>query len=44
MTLYAFLVLVRRIPRLRLAISRQYLVPLISGAVLLNWIYLLRHI
>ena len=41
---YAVLVLVRRTPRLRLAIPRQYLVPLISGAVLLNWMYLLRHV
>ncbi len=41
---YALLVLVRRRPRFRLAISRHYLVPLISGAALLNWIYLLRHL
>ncbi len=41
---YALLVLVRRTPRLRLVVSRQYVVPLISGAIFLNWLYLLRNV
>src|SRR5450432_3808599 len=44
---YAFLVLVRLAPRVRVVWSRppqRRLAALISGAALLNWIYLLRHI
>ncbi len=41
---YALLALVRLTPRLRVAISRRYLLPLISGVALLNWIYLLWHV
>jgi hypothetical protein len=40
---YALIVLVRRTSRLRFGVARRYLVPLIIGAALLNWVFLLRH-
>jgi hypothetical protein len=44
--LYAFAVLVRRTPRLRLALSqaqRKYARGIVLGAFAVNWIYLLMH-
>jgi hypothetical protein len=45
--LYALIVLVRRGPRLRIVWSRfprRGFATLVSGAALLNWVYLLRHL